>query len=204
MKVVQAKLLPIRATSRAVEESKRVLREAHEYRRHLNRDARARAKSYLLSRRELGARIVAERNSEVRAAVEIARAQGYEEGLIASKRDCLEIALKVASEVIGAEVASRPETLGLRIERYLSQHHLREGQKLKVNPEQVEIIAAQEIVSSEQIVGSEAVEPSSAVLQDSQSTVSLEWRDHLESVASQLRARLEAEVSSSYSEEISC
>lgn len=118
----------------------------------------------------------------------------YHDLLNSANQDCLEIALSVAHQVIGATMHSEKNSLASRISRAINSLIERSAVKITVNPLDAESIAktmhANFANLKVDIQTSNAIERGDARLETSAGSLELKWEEHFQIIKEKLRAQL--------------
>lgn len=119
------------------------------------------------------------------------------DSLTNSKRECLELAVSVAKEVIGQELTLQPDALIARIERAFQELDTSSGTYLFLNSDELRRLSPDSQIKLKaicpKITADDSLEQGNAILQASSGQVELNWGAHLERIAQTLRHHLTAQ-----------
>jgi flagellar biosynthesis/type III secretory pathway protein FliH len=118
----------------------------------------------------------------------------YEKAIQAAHHDCLELALRVAKEVLQIEVALNSESLASRVSAALKAFVDSQTPEIHVNPENLENIKTSigSLLGDKKykLIPQSAIEPGNALLVSKVGSVAIDWITHLEQIRAQLRKAL--------------
>jgi flagellar biosynthesis/type III secretory pathway protein FliH len=118
----------------------------------------------------------------------------YKRNLRQANRDCLEIALGIAKQIIGDEISEKSGLLAKRIEQAIEGLALRSKITVAINSKD----SAREAYSLEALkqkylfdcIVKETIIEGAFVIKSSEGSVTIDWRDHFDSIEQALRTTL--------------
>lgn len=117
----------------------------------------------------------------------------YTEVVRAAERDCLELSVAIAAEIVEADLVPNTDLLARRIERALSELLDHRAPRFFVAETEVKRLReALPTVPPEAIQSDQSLAPGDAILETPAGSIRLVWREHLERIRERLFTRLNA------------
>lgn len=122
--------------------------------------------------------------------------KNYEEIIKGANEDCLELALSVANEVIGATINKNSSGLIKRINEALANLLSTRSINILVNPNEFEFIRGELLLNNSEneikVFASNDVDPGNAILETISGLMEIKWQDHFDKIKDQLLVSLKS------------
>ncbi len=119
----------------------------------------------------------------------------YQKVIQQANRECLDLALTIAEEIIATQINSNSGLVAIRITKLLESLLDKNGIKIKVNcadyQEVNKTLHDLELQRQIKIEGVKCIEIGNAIIETVSGKIELDWRKHLEQLKQQLQSRLE-------------
>lgn len=128
----------------------------------------------------------------------------YARTIHAAERDCVELSVALASEIIGQDLAPNTDLLLERIKRAIGSLLEQRIIRISVNPSAVsDVTFGMHGIRGLEVVGDDLIATGNAVIDTASGRLELDWRAHLESLRQRLLNKVHNEQQSSTEESVS-